>query len=428
MLDGARGRPLVVGANHRSSTVGLRDRMFLDEAKAALILTRLLENGISQAIVLSTCDRVEVQSVAEDPSRCVKTVRELLIETSDVASDIVGAQIYQYCDETAVRHIFAVASSLDSQTIGEPQVLGQVKEWHRFARSRGMVGVEMEFVLQAAYTAAKRVRTETEIGQHPVSIASAAVRISRDVQGDLTTARLLVVGLADMGDLIVEQLRLAGAISITMSGPSRRTESVARRAGCNFLSFDALDGALKDAEIIVAAAGTGHHLISSSAMEHALIARRRRPVLLIDAGIPGDVDPGVDKLEGAFLFTLDDLERVAIEGRSTRNFASDSAWRIVDQEVAQWRRNCAAQDAVPAIVSLREHFEATRDTLLAEQPEADAASATRILINKLLHEPSRVMREIAETDMGNRVNHIATVEQLLRRLFKLDAKEDRNEK
>ena len=163
-------------------------------------------------------------------------------------------------------------------------------------------------------------------------------------------------------------------------------------------------------------------------MEQALIARRRRPILLIDAGVPGDVDPGVDKLEGAFLFTLDDLERVAMEGRSTRNIASDSAWRIVDQEVAQWRRNCAAQDAVPALVSLREHFEATRDTLLAEPPEADAASATRMLINKLLHEPSRVMREIAETDMGNRVNHIATVEQLLRRLFKLDAKEDRNEK
>jgi glutamyl-tRNA reductase len=291
-----------------------------------------------------------------------------------------------------------------------------------------MVGVELEALLQAAYVAAKRVRTETEIGQHPVSIASAAGRIARDVQGDLSSANLLVVGLADMGDIIVEQLRAAGTARLTMSGPSRRTEAAARRLGYGFVPFDALDHALQDAEIIVAAAGTGRHLIASDAMERALVQRRRRPVLLIDAGVPGDVDPGVGDLEGAFLFTLDDLERVAMQGRSTRGAAASAAWDIVDEEVGAWRRSRAGRDAVPAIVALRAHFETAREELLSAEPAADAAEATRMLINRLLHDPSRAMREIAETEAGSQSNYYTAAEQLLRRLFSLGSKEDRKKK
>ena len=421
-------RPFVVGANHRSSTVILRDRLFLDEAKASLFLAQLAERGIAQAIVLSTCDRVEIQSVAPDLNHAAQTIREMLVVASGQPGDDTSEQIYDLSDDAAVRHIFAVAASLDSQTVGEPQVLGQVKDGHRFAKARGMVGVELETLLQAAFGVAKRVRTETEIGHHPVSIASAAGRIARDVQGDLSSAGVLIVGLADMGDIIVDQLRAAGAVRITMSGPSRRTEAAARRAGYNFVPFDAFEAALQDAEIIVAAAGTGRHLIDPDAMEQALVERRRRPVLLIDAGVPGDIDPRVGDLEGAFLFTLDDLERVAMEGRSTRNVAADAAWEIIDREVAAWRRNRAGQIAVPAIVALREHFEATRNALLEAEPDADAADATRKLINRLLHEPSRAMREIAETDSGNRANFVAAAEQLVRRLFDLGAKEDRKKK
>ena len=427
MAAGAQGRPIVVGANHRSSTVGLRERMFLDEAKTSLLLTTLAEEGIAQAIVLSTCDRVEVQSVVDDPVPHARTVRALLTEASGEPSDVVATQLYDHCDEAAVRHIFAVASSLDSQTVGEPQVLGQVKEGHRFSQGCGMVGAELETLLQASYSVAKRVRTETDIGLHSVSIASAAGRIARDVQGDLTDARLLIVGLADMGDIIVEQFRTAGATNITMSGPSRRTETAARRAGYGFVPFDRFDAALRGAESVVAAAGTGRHLITAAAMEQALVARRRRPVLLIDAGVPGAIDPDVAELEGAFLFSLEDLARVTLQGRSTRNVAADSAWEIVDQEVAAWRRSRAGRGAVSAIVALREHFETTRNTLLAEEPGADAAEATRLLINRLLHQPSRAMREIAETETDNRANYGGTAEQLVRRLFNLGAKKDGNE-
>ncbi len=418
-------RPFVVGANHRSSSVLLRDRLFLDESKAPVFLSQLADRGIAQAIVLSTCDRVEIQAASPDPEASGRVVRDLLMRASGQPAEAIGDQLYQLSDDAAVRHIFAVAASLDSQTIGEPQVLGQVKDGHRFAQAHGMVGGELDALLQAAYGTAKRVRTETEIGHRPVSIAAAAGRIARDVQGDLESASVLVVGLADMGEIIVEQFRTAGAARFVMTGPSRRTEAAARRGGYTFAPFETLDHAMKDAEIIVAAAGTGRFLIAPEAMEKALAMRRRRPVLLIDAGVPGDIDPSVAELDGAFLFTLDDLERVAMEGRSTRGAAAQGAWEIVDQEVETWRRSVAARDAVPAIVALRAHFEAARDELLAAEPGADAAEVTRMLVNRLLHEPSRAMRDIAEAESGG--GRLGAAEQLLRRLFELRSKEDREQ-
>ncbi len=424
MAASAQARPFVVGANHRSSSVTLRDRIFLDDAKAPLFVGQLAEKGIAQAIVLSTCDRVEVQAASIEPEQDAATIRKLLVAASGQPEDAIGDQIYDFSGDEAVRHIFAVAASLDSQTIGEPQVLGQVKEGHRFAQAHGMMGDELDALLQAAYGVAKRVRTETEIGHRPVSIASAAGRIARDVQGELSSANILLVGLADMGDIIVEQLRAAGAVRLSMSGPSRRTEATAQRSGYAFLPFNTLDLALKDAEIIVAAAGTGQTLISADAMERALVQRRRRPVLVIDAGIPGDVDPNVGELEGAFLFTLEDLERVAMEGRSTRGAAAQGAWNIIDEEVGVWRRNLAGRDAAPAIVALRTQFESVRDELLAAEPGANAEDATRMLINRLLHQPSNAMRELAETKAASRDVSFRSAEQLLRRLFGLGARDD----
>lgn len=398
--------------------------MFLDEAKLPHFANQLAEKGVAQAIVLSTCDRVEVQAASAAPERDGAAVRSLLAAASGQPENAVDDQIYHLVGDAAVRHIFAVAASLDSQTIGEPQVLGQVKDGHRYAQANGMIGEELDSLLQAAYSAAKRVRTETEIGHRPVSIASASGRIARDVQGDLSSANVLLVGLADMGDIIVEQLRAAGAVQLAMSGPSRRTESTARRMGYKFVPFDALEAGLKEAEIIVAAAGTGQTLISAEAMERALVQRRRRPVLVIDAGIPSDVDPSVGDLEGAFLFTLEDLERVAMEGRSTRGVAAQEAWKIIDEEVVSWGRNLAGRDAAPAIIALRSQFEAVREELLASDPGATAEEATRMLVNRLLHQPSSAMRQLAESDDASGGIDFLSAEQLLRRLFGLGGRDD----
>ena len=416
--------PFVAGANHRSSTVALRDRLFIDESKAPLVLEQIAAAGIEQAVIMSTCDRVEIQAVVTDPRQAERVVRGLFARNAGVAESEIADQVYCLDGDAALRHLFAVAASLDSQTVGEPQVLGQFREGHRFSQAHGMVGAALDAVFQAAYAAAKRVRTETEIGHRPVSIAAAAGRIARDVQGDLSSSTVLIVGLGDMADIIVDQFRAMGVTRILQSGPSRRTEAAVRRSGFHFIPFDALDSSLQEAEVIVTSAGTGRFLVGPEAMYQALRQRRYRPVLLIDAGVPGDIDPATGELDGAFLYTLDDLERVAMEGRSTRTEASGAAWDIIDQEVEAWRRAHASRDAIPAIVALRTRFEALQAEILQASPDADAAEVSRRLINRLLHEPSNAIRDIAAD--GDKSMDMEMADRLLRQLFRLgdDGKQD----
>lgn len=420
----SRAVPFVAGANHRSSTVALRDRLFIDESKAPLVLEQIAAAGIEQAVIMSTCDRVEIQAVVTDPRQAERVVRGLFARNAGVAESEIADQVYCLDGDAALRHLFAVAASLDSQTVGEPQVLGQFREGHRFSQAHGMVGAALDAVFQAAYAAAKRVRTETEIGHRPVSIAAAAGRIARDVQGDLSSSTVLIVGLGDMADIIVDQFRAMGVTRILQSGPSRRTEAAVRRSGFHFIPFDALDSSLQEAEVIVTSAGTGRFLVGPEAMYQALRQRRYRPVLLIDAGVPGDIDPATGELDGAFLYTLDDLERVAMEGRSTRTEASGAAWDIIDQEVEAWRRAHASRDAIPAIVALRTRFEALQAEILQASPDADAAEVSRRLINRLLHEPSNAIRDIAAD--GDKSMDMEMADRLLRQLFRLgdDGKQD----
>jgi glutamyl-tRNA reductase len=387
--------PFVVGATRSSSTLALRDRLFMDEAAAPDFYRRLTEAGVTQAIMLSTCDRVEVHGMAEVPAAAIEAVREILAARAGEDPGEIAPQLETMTDDEAVRRIFAVAASLESQVIGESQVLGQVKEGHRLAGRHGMVGPALESLLQAAYAAAKRVRNETEIAERSVTLASGAVQIARDLHGDLSGSTGLILGLGDMGDLIGGQLRLAGLGGTILTGPSRRTEAEARRMGCNFVPFEELEDALADADIVVTAAGTGRFLITVEAMERALRRRKRRPVLIVDGGVPADVEPAVHDLDGAFVYTLDDLEQVAREGRANREAAAAEAWKIVEAEADAWRRSRAERDAVPTLVSLRNRFEAIRDEILAADPNADAAEATRRLVKRLLHRPSEALRELA---------------------------------
>ena len=409
--------PFVIGATRRSSTLALRDRLFIDEAAAPDFYRRLTEAGVTQAIMLSTCDRVEVQGMSDAPAAAIEAVRVILAARAGENPGEIAPQLETMTGDEAVRRIFAVAASLESQVIGESQVLGQVKEGHRFAGRHGMVGPALESLLQAAYAAAKRVRNETEIAERSVTLASGAVQIARDLHGDLSGSTGLILGLGDMGDLIGGQLRLAGLGGTILTGPSRRTEAEARRMGCNFVPFDDLEDALADADIVVTAAGSGRFLITVEAMEQALRRRKRRPVLILDSGVPADVEPAVHDLDGAFVYTLDDLEQVAREGRANREAAAADAWKIVDAAADSWRRSLAERGAVPTLVSLRNKFEAMREEILAADPNADAAEATRRLVNRLLHRPSEALRELSAETGSEAERQAAT--RIVERLFGL---------
>jgi glutamyl-tRNA reductase len=278
-----------------------------------------------------------------------------------------------------------------------------------------MVGYEIDNVLQLAYGAAKRVRSETSIGARAVSIASAAIQIAKDIHGDLRQRNTLIVGLGEIGDLIVRQLKAAGAHRISLTGPGRRTEREALSLGFHFLPFDDLARGLARADITVSTAGLGRFLIEKGMVAKALRERRHRPMLFLDGGLPADVEPDVHDLDGAFVYTLDDLEQVALRGRQEREAVAAEAWEIVDRDVERWRVSQNIEAVVPTLVALRARFELTREKILTSQPEIDAHEATRLLVNRLLHAPTRVLRDLAEQGAEK-----DTGEMLVRRLFALD--------
>lgn len=416
------GRPFVVGASHRSSALALRDRLFVEEKDFPRFLAGLRAAGVMQAVVLSTCDRVEIQAVHSDPKAGAEVALAALAAHGGVTPDELAGQTYTLFDDAALRQVFAVPASLESLTIGEPEVLGQVKASHARARDAGSVGPELEAIFQAAYVAAKRVRTETGIGRRPVSIAAAAIEVARDVHGELGARRGLLIGGGEMGELIARELLAAGLGQLTVAHPNEgRAEFQARALGCHVSPLEPLAERLAEADVVVASVGARRQLVTVAVVVEVLRRRKRRPIFLIDAAVPGDIDPAANDVDGAFVYDLSDLERVALKGRATREGEAESAWRILEEEMTAFQRARVERAAVPALVHLRQHFEEARTRALVDSG-SDADKATRLLIGRLLHGPTAALRDLAAGGVGG--VDLETVEKVLRRLFEGDDQED----
>jgi glutamyl-tRNA reductase len=407
-------RALVVGANHRTAPLSLRDTLFVDDLAQPDFLKDL---GLRQAVAVSTCDRVELWTVCDDPEAVKPHLIETFARRGGLPAEAILGQVYILSDATAIRHCFAVTASLDSLVIGEPQVLGQVKACHRLSRDAGFSGPELDGLLAAAYGAAKRVRSETPVAERPVSIASAAVQLARDLHGDLSSSTVLLVGAGDMGELVAEHLLAAGISRLVVTAPRiSRAEALAERFHCHAAPFEKLISSLPEADIVVTAVGGRQTVLSSEQVTSALRARRRKPVFLVDTAVPGDIEPAVNRIDGAFLYDLADLERLAMEGRASREQAAASGYAIIDAAVEEYLRDKAERVAVPAITLLREHFEKLRMQAISESGD-DAEKATRLLINRLLHDPSEMMRLMAGGGPG-----WPAAEELLKKLFRLEEK------
>jgi len=419
MTDEAVDRLLVVGTNHRTGALSLRDALAVEDGAMPAALADLRARGLGEAVLLSTCDRVEIIATTDDRAAATGQILAFLADRADRPVEEVQGQLYVLTGEEAVRHLFAVASSLDSLMIGEPHVLGQVKAAHRMSRDAALNGHDLDVCLQAAYAVAKRVRSETSIAEGPVSVASSAVQTARDLFGDLRRCRILLAGGGDMGGLITEALQAAGVgrTSVTARRPSR-AEVLGRTFSAALVPFEELSAALAETEVVITAIGGGTPAVTEEAVKAALKKRRQRPILFVDAGVPGDVEPAVDRIDNAFLYDLEDLEHVAEQGRSQREAAARAAWEIVTAETEAFLRTRAERAAVPAIAALHRHFEAERARALAEAPQ-DADKATRLLIGRLLHAPSQVLRDLA-ADTGRKMS----AEDLLRLMFRLDGDKD----
>ena len=418
--------PIVIGANHRSSSMALRDRLFVEDPLIPAFLSNLRDEGLPEAIVLSTCDRVEVHCVHDDPVKAETIIHQGFSRQAEMPFDDILDQLYTLSGESALRHMFRVAASLESQVIGEPQVLGQVKAAHRIARDAGMITGAMETILQASYGASKRVRTETAICERPVSIASAAVQLARDIQGSLDKARGILIGDGDMGELVASQLVNAGLGFITAMHPmTERAKAAARRLSSHSAAMENLADEMVQADIVITSVGKREHTLNTDMVHAAIKSRRRKPVFIIDLALPGDVDPAVNKIDEAFLYDIGDLERIAMEGLNHRENASEQAGLIIEQEVMAFNRSRSERAAVPALNKLRQHVEDLREQALADAG-GDAEKATHLLINRLLHAPSEVMREIAADADGPSGLH--AMEAAVDRLFRLHSSSGQTDK
>ncbi len=337
----------------------------------------------------------------------------LVAARASVPESTLAAALYRHEGEAALKHLFAVASALESAVIGEPHVLGQMRAAHREAAELGLVGPALEASFLAAFACARRVRRETGLSESPQSIAAAAIDLARDIHGDLARASVLLLGPAEMGELLAEQFRRAGLKHLAVCGPPERAERAASRLTCHYVPLAELPDALASADIVIASLGSGRMVLSEPLVAAALRKRPLRPIFVIDVALPTDADPAINELNGAFLYDLADLERAALAGRANRAAAADAAWRIVEDELRQFAARRAARTAVPAVVALRRHFEKMRDEVMAERG-LDAEAATRLLVARLLHAPSEVLRDLAGAG-----GDVAPMEELLRRLFRL---------
>ena len=409
-------RPLVVGANHRSSSLALRDRLFVEDADIPAFLNRLRAKGIDNAVLLSTCDRVEVLASHSDPRNAAASIQACFADLLGNTDVTLESQCYTLVDDRAVEQIFAVSASLDSQIVGEAQVLGQVKAAHRIARENGMVSGGLETLMQAAYSVAKRVRSETAIGERPVSIAAAAVDLARGVHGNLSSAKGLLIGVGDMGHMVAEHLVAAGLERLTVTHPLEvRAAILARTLNCHRIGYDDRAEAMANADVVVTALGRHDYAVNTDMIKSALKTRRMRPMFLVDVAVPGDVDPAINRIDEAFLFELTDLERIVIDGRASREIEAEAGRAIVAAEVAAFQAERAGRAAVPAVKLLREHAERMRAEVLAKAG-GDAEKATRLLLSRLLHNPSIMLRHAASGAPGE----LEALDQAIRKLFQLE--------
>jgi glutamyl-tRNA reductase len=411
--------PLVVGINQRSSSLTVRDRLYVEERAHSSFLENLRRSGIAQALLVSTCDRVEVQAMHPDPEAASRKIAAIMARHGGFEPEEIADQFYIIIGDSALHHLFAVASSLESTVVGEPHVLGQIKESYRASRAAGLTGSELDAAVQCAFAVAKRIRTETAIGAGPVSVAAAAIEVVRAVHGDLERLSCLMIGTAEIGELLAEALRHAGLGRLFVTDTrAARAEAAARALDCHTLPLEGLADATGTADIILACLGRRTPVVSADMARAALRVRRNRPIVFLDTAVPGDVDPLADRLDGIFLYSLDDLERLARHGRTARENEVGTARRIVEEEVAAFMLTRAERAAIPALARLRTRFESARAQALADAG-GDAEKATRLLVNRLLHNPITRLREVARRS-GDADRELSRFDDVLKQLFDLN--------
>lgn len=414
----------LIGVNHNSAPVEVRERLAIPETRLPDAIRSLVQQpGVDEGMVLSTCNRVELLTSSNQGS----DLRGFLPLYFGVNPDTLTSHIYEFKERDAVRHVFRVASSLDSMVVGEPQILGQVKEAYAIARGLGAVHSALDVLLSRAFAVAKRVRTETAIGSSSVSIASVAVQLAQKIFGSLTNKTVYMVGAGKMAELATRRLMANGVGKILFSNRTHeRALQLSEAFGGAAIPFEQLHETADRADIVLISTGATGFLFRREHGEQLLSRRRNSPMFFIDISVPRNVDPEMGRLDGMFVYDIDDLQAVAAGNTAERQREAARAEEIVELEVERFALRIKSLAVVPTILSLQEQCETIRQAemdrirgklgpISADQ-EAAIEALTRGIVNKLLHTPITTLKSSTSEPEA------ATIHEIIRRIFNLNSR------
>jgi glutamyl-tRNA reductase len=408
---------LVTGVNHKTAPVEVRERLALPEDSIPDALCRLRSGqGISEVLILSTCNRVEITVATEDDADPQAAIDSFMVEAR-------GAQVYRHEGRDAIHHLFRVAASLESMVVGEPQILGQMKAAYAISKSNGAMNGMLESVLSRAFSVAKRVRSETGIGQMAVSVSYAAVELARKIFGSLAGKKVMLVGSGKMSELAARHLRRSGCshIFVTNRTHSRAIE-MAKLFDGTAVEYSRFLGVLPEVDIVITSSGAPHYVLMKDEMQRVISVRKNKPMFIIDIGVPRNVEPSVNSVDNVFLYDIDDLQGVVNNNLEGRKKEAERAERIVVEEVDRMLSRIKVQEVAPAIVSLQEQFEEIRSAEMEKLRRKSGAMTpeqleqvevlTRAIVNKIAHGPITELRRQAVDPEGGQI--VETIKRIFR--------------
>ncbi len=411
-----KGDLLVVGLSHRTAPVEVRERLAVTPAEIEVLLRALRSDRITELAMISTCNRVEIYAVSTDGPAALGSLRDHMHERLGVAVLDQGQaygldrRLYQRLGREAVHHLFRVSASLDSIVVGEPQILGQVKEALEAAQRAGTVGSTLGYYFSRAFRAARRVRRETAIALQPISVSSVAVDLARTVWEGFSDLRVLIIGAGKMSDLAARSLRAQGATVAVTNRTQARAEELASRLGCEVEPFADLPRALLRADIVITSTGAREPIVGRELVVEVQKLRRGRPLVIIDIAVPRDVEASVEELDGVYLWNIDHLQREAQKNLQDRRQEAERAEVMVDEEVARALAVERGRAVGPTIAALRARLlglaRAEADKLAGKLPDLDdrgrreVQAMTEALVNKILHAPLVTLKDGASSAEG----------------------------
>jgi glutamyl-tRNA reductase len=425
---------LVLGINHNTATVAVREKVaFAPERMQEALQQACTKAGLAEVAILSTCNRTELYAVPEQSTQALAgrdaqavqaAVQQWLCDYHQLNTSDLDQVLYSHTDEGGVRHLMRVASGLDSMVLGEPQILGQIKSAYAVAQQAATLGTTLHRTFEEVFAIAKQVRTETAIGENPVSVAFAAVTLAQQIFSDIHQANALMIGAGRTIELVVQHLKEAGVATIVVANRTlTNAQELSRKYGVREVLLSDIPEVLETTDIVVSSTASQLPILGKGAVERALKVRRHKPIFMVDLAVPRDIEPEVAELEDVYLYTVDDLREVIDSNLKNRQEAALEAEVIIDKGVDAFKRKQRGLDVVGTLRNFRVKAEQQRDAELDKaikalergaDPKEVVRELARLLTNKLIHSPSVQMKK-ASADGHHELIHLAE------QLFELEA-------